>query len=117
VKEKICLTFTNYHPEYWQPAWTIRNILQALVSFMPVDEDNMSIGAIVGTREERTKLAKHSLDFVCEQCGAIAKVAKDNILPVTTEATPAASGMSAEFASLLKLAPAKKAHSPANNEE
>lgn len=39
VKEKICLSFTNYHPEYWQPAWTIQNILVALVSFFPVNED------------------------------------------------------------------------------
>lgn len=23
LHEKICLSFTNYHPEYWQPAWTI----------------------------------------------------------------------------------------------
>jgi ubiquitin-conjugating enzyme E2 J1 len=33
VKEKICLSFTNYHPEYWQPAWTIQIIFVALVSF------------------------------------------------------------------------------------
>ena len=67
VKEKICLTFTNYHPEYWQPAWTIRNILQALVSFMPVDEEGqMSIGAISGSKEERQQLAKRSKEYVCE---------------------------------------------------
>ena len=40
VKERICLTFTDFHPESWQPAWTIKNILQALVSHLPVDEDN-----------------------------------------------------------------------------
>jgi ubiquitin-conjugating enzyme E2 J1 len=84
VKEKICLTFTNYHPEHWQPAWTIRNILQALVSFMPVDEDNMSIGAITGTKEERQRLAKKSVDFVCDQCGAIEKVIKDKIPALTS---------------------------------
>jgi ubiquitin-conjugating enzyme E2 J1 len=71
VKEKICLTFTNYHPEYWQPAWTIRNILQALVSFMPVDENNMSIGAITGSVEDRKALAKKSVNYVCEHCGSV----------------------------------------------
>ena len=65
VNEKICLTFTNFHPEYWQPAWTIRNILQALVSFMPVDEDNLSIGATTGTKEERQLLARRSIEFSC----------------------------------------------------
>jgi ubiquitin-conjugating enzyme E2 J1 len=71
VNEKICLTFTNYHPEYWQPAWTIRNILQALVSFMPVDEFNLSIGSLTGSVEERKSLAKKSIDFVCDKCGPI----------------------------------------------
>jgi hypothetical protein len=60
------LTFTNYHPEHWQPAWTskiffmltyysliVRNILQALVSFMPVEEENLSVGAMMGSKEER----------------------------------------------------------------
>jgi len=39
LHEKICLSFTNYHPEYWQPAWTIQSILLALVSFFPVNEE------------------------------------------------------------------------------
>lgn len=80
LKEKVCLTFTNYHPEHWQPAWTIRNIMSALVSFFPVDEDNMSIGAITATKEERINLAKKSLDFVCEHCGPISTVVKERIL-------------------------------------
>ena len=84
VKEKICLTFTNYHPEHWQPAWTIRNILQAPVSFMPVDEDNMSIGAISGTKEERQRFARKSVEFVCEQCGAIEKVIREKIPAMTS---------------------------------
>lgn len=82
VKEKICLTFTNYHPEYWQPAWTIRNILSALVSFMPVDEDHLSVGATTGTNQERKNLARRSMDFVCEQCGPISMVVKEKILPL-----------------------------------
>ena len=71
IKEKICMTFTNYHPEYWQPAWTIRTILQALVSFMPVEEDQLSVGALSGSKEERKVHARRSVDFVCETCGPI----------------------------------------------
>ena len=28
---KICLSFSAYHPELWQPAWGIRLILEALI--------------------------------------------------------------------------------------
>ena len=38
-KTDICLSFTDYHPESWQPAWTISNILHGIVSYMPVDEE------------------------------------------------------------------------------
>jgi len=68
IKEKICLSFTNYHPEYWQPAWTIQNILVALVSFMPVCEDQLAIGAIKASKSEREWFAKESLEWKCEIC-------------------------------------------------
>ena len=53
VKEKICLTFTSFHPEAWQPAWTIRNILQGLVSYMPVDDTEGSVGSLRCSAEDR----------------------------------------------------------------
>ncbi len=43
----------------------------------------MSIGAIVGTKEERQKLAKKSLEYVCDHCGPISAIAKDKILELT----------------------------------
>ncbi len=49
---------------------------------MPDDEDNLSIGALKAPKEERVALAKKSIDFVCEHCGAISAIAKDKILPV-----------------------------------
>ena len=53
---------------------------------MPVDEDNLSVGAIQGSKEERIKLAKRSPEFVCEGCGKISAVVKNSILPLTDEA-------------------------------
>jgi ubiquitin-conjugating enzyme E2 J2 len=32
--EKICMSFTSYHPESWSIAWGIEQMLIALVSFM-----------------------------------------------------------------------------------
>ena len=30
LNKKICLSFTNYHPEYWQPAWTSKFSIRSL---------------------------------------------------------------------------------------
>jgi len=34
----ICTTFTNLHPECWNPAWTIETILTGFLSFMTSNE-------------------------------------------------------------------------------
>lgn len=61
INTKICLTFTNFHPEYWQPAWTVKTILIGLISYMPVEEETMSIGSINTSPKERKYLSKASL--------------------------------------------------------
>ena len=70
---KICLSFSAFHPELWQPAWGIRLILEALISFLPTPGDG-AIGALDYTPEERRKLAKQSQSFVCPHCGPVAKL-------------------------------------------
>lgn len=70
---KICLSFSAYHPELWQPAWGIRLILEALISFMPTPGDG-AIGALDWSSEERKRLAKKSQSFVCPHCGPIAQL-------------------------------------------
>jgi ubiquitin-conjugating enzyme E2 J1 len=68
VNTKICLSFTNYHPEYWQPAWTIESILLAIVSFMPVEEDIPGVGAMNITGKLRIEIAKNSHSWTCKTC-------------------------------------------------
>ena len=65
---KLCLSFSAYHPELWQPAWGIRLILEALISFLPTKGDG-AIGALDWTSDERKRLAKSSKDFCCPLCG------------------------------------------------
>ena len=48
-----------HHPELWQPAWGIRLILEALISFLPTPADG-ALGALDWTSEERKKLARKS---------------------------------------------------------
>lgn len=65
---KLCLSFSAYHPELWQPAWGIRLILEALISFLPTKGDG-AIGALDWTSEERKRLAKLSHEYSCPTCG------------------------------------------------
>lgn len=64
------MSFSAYHPELWQPAWGIRLILEALISFLPSPADG-AIGALDYTKEERKKLAIKSRQFVCPKCGKV----------------------------------------------
>ena len=73
---KICLSFSAFHPELWQPAWGIRLILEALISFLPTPADG-AVGALDWTGPERQKLAQQSKQWCCPQCGKI----EDLLLP------------------------------------
>jgi ubiquitin-conjugating enzyme E2 J1 len=73
---KVCLSFSAYHPELWQPAWGIRLILEALVSFLPSPADG-AIGALDWTKEERQRLAKKSVDYCCPTCGKCSNILLD----------------------------------------
>ncbi|TYZ60773.1 hypothetical protein PybrP1_005053, partial [[Pythium] brassicae (nom. inval.)] len=70
VRKKICLSISAYHPEEWQPAWGVRLILEALISFMPTKGEG-AIGALDFSPEERRRLAKQSVHFSCDTCGRV----------------------------------------------
>mmetsp|Transcript_7602 Transcript_7602/g.16160 ORF Transcript_7602/g.16160 Transcript_7602/m.16160 type:complete len:330 (-) Transcript_7602:258-1247(-) len=70
---KVCLSFSAYHPELWQPAWGIRLILEALISFLPTPADG-AIGSLDWTKEERKRLAKKSSSYCCLRCGNAARL-------------------------------------------
>jgi ubiquitin-conjugating enzyme E2 J1 len=67
VGKKICLSISAHHPEHWQPAWGIRLILEALISFFPT-EGKGAIGSLDWTPEERKQLAKKSHEWRCPLC-------------------------------------------------
>lgn len=70
---KICLSFSAFHPELWQPAWGIRLILEALISFLPTPADG-ALGALDYSPEDRRKLAKQSQSYCCPILGPVAKL-------------------------------------------
>ncbi|XP_060061463.1 ubiquitin-conjugating enzyme E2 J1 isoform X2 [Erinaceus europaeus] len=78
VGKKICLSISGHHPETWQPSWSIRTALLAIIGFMPTKGEG-AIGSLDYTPEERRALAKKSQDFCCDVCGS---TMKDVLLPL-----------------------------------
>ena len=73
--KKICLSISGYHPETWQPSWSIRTALLAIIGFMPTPSKG-TIGSLDYPPEERKKLAKKSLTYDCPDCGIVADFLK-----------------------------------------
>lgn len=56
TQTKICLSISNHHPEHWQPSWSVRTALVALIAFMPTSP-NGALGSLDFPKEERQALA------------------------------------------------------------
>ncbi|KAL3626590.1 Ubiquitin-conjugating enzyme E2 32 [Castilleja foliolosa] len=56
TQTKICLSISNHHPEHWQPSWSVRTALVALIAFMPTSP-NGALGSLDYPKEERCALA------------------------------------------------------------
>ncbi|KAI4344792.1 hypothetical protein L6164_011981 [Bauhinia variegata] len=59
TQTKICLSISNHHPEHWQPSWSVRTALLALIAFMPTSP-NGALGSLDYKKEERRALAIES---------------------------------------------------------
>ncbi|KAK8396385.1 hypothetical protein O3P69_005436 [Scylla paramamosain] len=70
TNKKICLSISGHHPETWQPSWSIRTALLAIIGFMPTPA-NGTIGSLDYTAAERAVLAKRSQEYQCPQCGCV----------------------------------------------
>ena len=67
IMEKICMNFTKFHPENWNPSFTsfnliilVRSILEGLVHHFPYDDKVAGVGSLFYSSEERKKLASLS---------------------------------------------------------
>ncbi|CAG0878575.1 unnamed protein product [Darwinula stevensoni] len=68
LNKKVCLSISGHHPESWQPSWSIRTALLAIIGFMPTHGLG-AIGSLDYTPEERKLLAKKSREWKCPTCG------------------------------------------------
>ncbi|RDB24306.1 Ubiquitin-conjugating enzyme E2 32 [Hypsizygus marmoreus] len=70
LNTKICISFTNYHEELWQPAWGVRTAIIGLQGFFPLKgQDAVGVGSIEYPPSERKRLAALSREWVCPHCG------------------------------------------------
>ncbi|ORZ11829.1 ubiquitin-conjugating enzyme/RWD-like protein [Absidia repens] len=67
LNAKVCLSITDHHPEFWQPAWGIRTVLLAVMGFFPTSAQG-AVGGLDYPKEERQKLAKLSKNWKCTVC-------------------------------------------------
>eukprot|EP00041_Stephanoeca_diplocostata_P008520 m.126214 g.126214 ORF g.126214 m.126214 type:complete len:322 (-) comp17361_c0_seq1:52-1017(-) len=80
IGKKICLSISAHHPESWQPSWSIRTMLLAVIAFMPTPGEG-AIGALDYTQLERQKLAQRSVNSECSKCGKL----RDRLAKVGTQ--------------------------------
>ncbi|PSR96227.1 Ubiquitin-conjugating enzyme like [Actinidia chinensis var. chinensis] len=63
-QKKICLSMSDFHPESWNPMWSVSSILTGLLSFMM--DSSPTTGSVTTTVAEKQRLAKSSLAFNCK---------------------------------------------------
>jgi ubiquitin-protein ligase len=61
VNERICMSMSDFHPELWNPSWSVATILTGVVSFMTSEE--VTTGGIAASEEERQRLAQDSVEY------------------------------------------------------
>ncbi|KAH7889773.1 UBC-like protein [Phlebopus sp. FC_14] len=71
LNTKICISFTNYHEEEWQPAWGVRTAILGLQGFFPLKGQAANgVGSVEYPVSERRRLAllQVSREWVCPKC-------------------------------------------------
>ncbi|KAM3164425.1 Ubiquitin-conjugating enzyme E2 6 [Lachancea thermotolerans] len=58
---RLCLSMSDYHPDTWNPSWSVSTILTGLLSFMTSDES--TTGAITTTSDHKKKMARVSKEY------------------------------------------------------
>ena len=62
TRQKICMSMSDFHPELWNPVWSVRTILVGMLSFMNSDEQ--TTGGIIASDFDRRNAARASLEAI-----------------------------------------------------
>lgn len=61
TNKRLCLSISDFHPDTWNPAWSVATILTGLLSFML--ETTPTLGSCESTTYEKRRYARQSLEF------------------------------------------------------
>eukprot|EP01088_Endostelium_zonatum_P006457 TRINITY_DN1858_c0_g1_i2.p1 TRINITY_DN1858_c0_g1~~TRINITY_DN1858_c0_g1_i2.p1 ORF type:complete len:210 (-),score=32.23 TRINITY_DN1858_c0_g1_i2:265-894(-) len=61
TETRLCLSMSDFHPELWNPLWSVGSILTGLLSFML--ESKPTTGSIETSDDEKRRLATESREF------------------------------------------------------
>jgi ubiquitin-conjugating enzyme E2 J1 len=70
VDTAICLNVTSYHPEEWNPVWSVRAFLSSIIAFLPTDPEG-ALGAVQCDAATRRELAIQSREWRCPECDLV----------------------------------------------
>lgn len=60
TETRLCLSISDYHPDTWNPAWSVATILTGLLSFML--ERSPTLGSIESSEYDKRNFAARSLE-------------------------------------------------------
>ncbi|CEG45375.1 ubiquitin-conjugating enzyme e2 [Plasmopara halstedii] len=63
TNQRLCLSMSDFHPETWNPMWSVSSILTGLYSFML--ENQATLGSMSTTDGQKRKYAATSLETNC----------------------------------------------------
>lgn len=61
---RLCLSMSDFHPETWNPMWSVSTILTGLYSFML--DTAPTLGSIETTTSQKQKYVRQSLEYNCK---------------------------------------------------
>jgi ubiquitin-conjugating enzyme E2 J2 len=61
TNKRLCLSISDFHPDTWNPAWSVSTILTGLLSFML--ETTPTLGSCESTLKEKRRFADNSMEF------------------------------------------------------
>lgn len=83
VNTRLCLSISDYHPDTWNPSWTVSTIIMGLISFM--NENSHTLGALTTSDSEKRVYARRSREYnlqngqFCEIFPELAKTIKEEL--------------------------------------